>query len=131
MDEYTEFRFGAAADIMREVIIYDEGGLYLDIDAFIQVWDDEWLYYFDSIYWKDVLKFDPLVVFTYQFLSVAHHPIQKIWIDLFKESYTLPYDRKPVHVKPCLDKSKFNTLWETGPFFLTIAYCKGAYQGNN
>jgi mannosyltransferase OCH1-like enzyme len=65
MDEYTEFRFGAAADIVRQVIIYDEGGLYLDIDAFIREWDNEWLHYFDSIYWKDVLKFDSLVVFTY------------------------------------------------------------------
>jgi len=51
MNEYMEFRFGAAADIARQVILYDEGGLYLDIDAFIKEFDDEWLYYFDSIYW--------------------------------------------------------------------------------
>ncbi len=65
MDEYYPVRFGAAADVARQVIIYDEGGLYLDIDAFIGHWDDQWLYYFDSIYWKDVLKFEELIVFTY------------------------------------------------------------------
>ena len=40
MDEYTEFRFAAAADIIRLVILNDIGGLYMDIDASIQVWDD-------------------------------------------------------------------------------------------
>ena len=27
-----------------------------------------------------------------------------------------------------MDKSKFITLWETGPFFLTVAYVKAAYR---
>ena len=62
MDEYCPVRFGAAADIARQVIIHDEGGLYMDIDAFIQEWDDEWLYYFDSMYWKDFITFPEYIV---------------------------------------------------------------------
>eukprot|EP00347_Sterkiella_histriomuscorum_P018359 403345806 len=131
MDKYMEFRFGAAADIARQVILYDEGGLYLDIDAFIKEWDDKWLYYFDSLYWKDVLEFENLIVFTYQFLTIPHHPIQKAYLDYFKESYVASWANKPVHIKFCYADTKGITLWETGPFFLTLAYLKGAYQGTN
>jgi len=37
------------------------------------------------------------------------------------------WDKKPVHIKYCYADTKGITLWETGPFFLTIAYLKGAY----
>lgn len=43
IDKYTISRFGAAADIARQIVIYDEGGVYLDIDAFVKEWDDGWL----------------------------------------------------------------------------------------
>lgn len=77
------------------------------------------------------MEFDSLIVFTYQFLTKPHHPTQKAFLDLFKESYLAKWEDKPVHVKYCYAGTKGITLWETGPFFLTVAYAKGAYQNGN
>jgi len=69
------------------IIILDEGGLYLDIDSYIKSFDDSWIYYFDSIFWKDVLRFRNLVLFNYQFLAKPHHPVTYEYLRLFRESY--------------------------------------------
>jgi hypothetical protein len=65
------------------------------------------------------------------FGTVPHHPIQKAFLDLFKESYRAPWSKKPVHLKYCYADTKGITLWETGPFFLTVSYLKGAYKDGN
>ncbi|CDW84632.1 UNKNOWN [Stylonychia lemnae] len=126
IEEYSVGKFAAAADVARMIIMNDEGGLYLDIDSYFASFDDDWLYYFDSIFWKDRLRFDSLVLFNYQFLSKPNHPVSQEYLKLFKISYT-----NPEHLKKCYIKTKGITLWETGPFIFTIAFILGAQKNGN
>ena len=48
-------RLGEAGDLARNIIIHDEGGLYVDNDVQIHTWKgDEWLQTFDAIYFRDL-----------------------------------------------------------------------------
>lgn len=42
-------KVGAAADFARQVVIYEEGGLYLDLDFYLTKWDNQIHYYFDFL----------------------------------------------------------------------------------
>jgi mannosyltransferase OCH1-like enzyme len=55
VDSYADERFGAAADISRFAILNDQGGFYMDMDFAPVIWDNEILYYFDSIHWRESL----------------------------------------------------------------------------
>ena len=50
VDSYLVERFGAASDLFRFMILYVYGGFYLDMDYFVRSFDNEMLYYFDSIH---------------------------------------------------------------------------------
>jgi mannosyltransferase OCH1-like enzyme len=71
--DYESERYGAAADIARMLIMYEEGGFYLDLDLFVNVWDNELLHYFDSIHWKNKLGFEEHTLNTYGFLIKPNH----------------------------------------------------------
>lgn len=44
---------GTACDLLRIMIIHDEGGLYLDMDFYIEEWDHQLNYYFDFYGFRD------------------------------------------------------------------------------
>lgn len=55
IEEYAAQKFAAAADIARFAILNEHGGFYMDMDFGPLLWDNEILYYFDSIQWRESL----------------------------------------------------------------------------
>ncbi len=53
ISQYSDQRFGAAADLARFATLYDQGGFYMDMDFQVKKWDNEIMHYFDSIHWKE------------------------------------------------------------------------------
>lgn len=106
------------------VALLDEGGLYLDIDAIIYEWDNEFIHYFDSIWWQDRYFLDDNVIQNYQQASSKGHPVIKTFIDKFRETHLAEIEgvNIPIHLRRCLKNTALITLYETGPFFATMAY---------
>ena len=130
VEEYKEQRYVAASDILRQVVIYDEGGIYLDLDGFILEWDNDWLHYFDSIYLKDTYLYKGYCVNNYQMITIPKHPINLKKIQLFKESFLAKEEDKPLHLRRCLKDTHISTLFETGPYLLTVAYVQEYNKDN-
>ena len=80
---YLEAKFGAASDIVRFMILYVHGGYYMDMDYFVRKFDNEMLYYFDSIQTRK-LYFSNTVLNTYGILAAPYHPETKVYLDLLR-----------------------------------------------
>ena len=46
---------GKASDLLRAIMLLETGGIYLDNDVTFTKWDEEWLYYFDSILFRETI----------------------------------------------------------------------------
>ena len=49
VNSYLEERIGAASDLIRFMVLYVHGGFYMDMDYFVREFDNEIIYYFDSV----------------------------------------------------------------------------------
>lgn len=75
LDEYVYYdKVGAAADFVRQAIIYEEGGFYMDLDFYLTKWDIKINQIFDFFGFK-CGEYDSYVLFTWGFLAKAGHPI--------------------------------------------------------
>lgn len=85
---------GKACDLARMLIVYNEGGLYLDLDFYIEEWDANLNYYFDFYGLRDI-EFYVYYLTTWGFAARSHHEIHSKYLEIFKENYYLPIDKKP------------------------------------
>ena len=86
VDSYLEERFGAASDIIRFMILYVYGGFYLDMDYFVRKFDNEILYYFDSIHTRHRYYIN-IIFNTYGLLVAPYHPETKVYLDIMREAH--------------------------------------------
>lgn len=65
---------GKACDVARMLIVYDQGGLYLDLDFYIEDWDHKLNYYFDFFGFRET-EFKSYHLSTFGFGARPHHEV--------------------------------------------------------
>ena len=104
VDSYLEERFGAASDIIRFMILYVHGGFYMDMDYFVRKFDNEILYYFDSIHTRHRYYIN-IIFNTYGLLVAAYHPETKVYLDIMREAH-IKRGLQQVQLASCYHKTK-------------------------
>lgn len=85
MENLQENRFGAAADIVRQTVVYVMGGMYLDIDCSLETFDLIWYKYFDAVF--GATEIDTLqIVNTVWYAAAPNHAVQRKYLSLYLES---------------------------------------------
>ena len=87
IEEFADQKFAAAADIARFAITSEHGGFYMDMDFAPLIWDNEFLYYFDSILWREGLCDDQIALNTYAFIVKPKHEAISIYLDLIRKTH--------------------------------------------
>ena len=119
---YLEERIGSVSDLVRFLVLYENGGFYMDMDYFVREFDNEILYYFDSIHTREDY-YSQTVFNTYGLLVAPYHQEVKVYLDLVRQS-NIEKRLKHVHMTKCLHRSKEITFWDTGSYMISAAFVK-------
>ncbi|CDW78564.1 UNKNOWN [Stylonychia lemnae] len=114
---------GVACDILRMLINYDEGGLYLDMDFYIEEWDANLNYYFDFFGFRD-REFDVQYFTTWGFGSKPGHIIHKTYLEIFNDFTQMDAAKRPYFINECMYKAVGAVLFKTGPFYYGKIFSK-------
>jgi hypothetical protein len=127
---YLGERFGAAADIARFAILNSEGGFYMDMDFFVNAWDNEMLHYFDSVHFRKEYVLNYEVLNTYAVLVSKGHPETREYLDLTRSAHIAPQFKKPLQYQKCFWNTRLITFFETGSFIYSVAHIHAQQKGS-
>ena len=86
LTSYLQERLGAVSDLVRFMVLYEYGGFYMDMDYFVREFDNEILYYFDSIHTRDNYYINT-VFNTFGLLVAPYHQEIKVYLELLKQAH--------------------------------------------
>eukprot|EP00347_Sterkiella_histriomuscorum_P007451 403348866 len=110
---------GVACDIARMLINMDQGGVYLDLDAYISQYTIESHFLFDFFGVTDI-EFYELQLSTWGFGSKPQHPIHRLHLKYVREFFLKSQQEKPFYLNRCYFQTSGVVLFQTGPFYYTI-----------
>ena len=124
-------RFGAASDLAKIFIIYEEGGFLLDLDFYIVDWDIQINYLFDFYGWGLLEKQGGFkITNTFGFGAKPNHPIHREYFEIIKENREAS-KKGTYFLSRCYDKTAGSTLFDTGPYIHALSYYRQSNKGNN
>eukprot|EP00347_Sterkiella_histriomuscorum_P019312 403342133 len=134
IDDYlVEDRAGAASDVARMAIMYEEGGFYIDMDFYLFKWDANVNRVFDffGISQSQFQSYTD-VLFNWGFLARPKHDIIKNFLDFYMENQRLARmtsdprkkSEKQMWMQPCQKETFASILFDTGPYQFDWAYFK-------
>ena len=122
LTSYLQERLGAVSDLVRFMVLYEYGGFYMDMDYFVREFDNEILYYFDSIHTRDNYYINT-VFNTFGLLVAPYHQEIKVYLELLRQAH-IERGIKHVHMTSCFYRTKHITFWDTGSFIISAAFVK-------
>eukprot|EP00347_Sterkiella_histriomuscorum_P003448 403364257 len=105
-----------STDLIRGAILKQEGGMYLDLDVWLEKWDNRVLYISDFIVQKDFKWYKVLLPNGDFIMSRNHHPIIEGYFKSFKSQFNQKSQIQDIHsqnknliqFKPCfLEKRRW------------------------
>lgn len=99
--------------------------MYFDLDVYLERWDNELLYVFDALFWKEYFGAYGLNFFNGDILlTKSNHPIYNHAIDVFKEQFFKRTDL--LQVRSCFNSLHSITPFDVGVYQQMIAYVRYA-----
>lgn len=115
-----------AGDIVRMLIVSEMGGLYMDLDFYIQEWNDNIHHYFDFVGFNNCeyegCRYKSLA--TWGFASKPDHEITKGHLEFFRNAFHKKLEDRPFYYNICYDKQAMAALYNTGPPYFGMIYYK-------
>ena len=124
-DSLSKNKFGQASDILRCMILNQEGGIYPDTDYLITQSPLFFNYLYD--FYAGIEPMSAFVANSY-IASKPGHPIIKKALALMERNFT---ELAPEYIQTIDETSGFKTIQLTGPGMFTTAVFKGAGQRGN
>lgn len=130
--EYVDARrYGAADDLGKAYVLWCLGGVYLDLDVYLEHWDGELLHVFDSLFVKEDFGAYGVTLFNSDLVFArARHPILAYTLELFKEQFT-PAGKDRIQVRPCFQGLHYITPYDAGVYHMINAYVVKAWQNGS
>lgn len=115
---------GAAADIARVIIALDEGGLYLDLDFFIEDWSIELNHLFDFVgFGTHDFGLGHAVTNNMGFMAKPHHPVSYKYLQLiYDQIYHNDPANRTFNKFDCWNGIAGVTIYDTGPFTFAVGF---------
>lgn len=126
---HGNIRAGAAADLSRVIIAYDEGGLYLDLDFYINAWSTELHYLFDLVGFATP-EHGHALINNMGFMAKPKHPVAIQYLKyVYDQIYEDNPDQRILNKEECWDGLAGVTLYDTGPALFATSFYHAGQRG--
>ena len=122
---------GLICDLARMLIVIEEGGFYLDLDFYLESWDQNMMHYFDFFSFRDRVANGFEVVGTWGFGAKPHHEVVIGHLAMFKENFIKPVAKRNLGTNTCFHMIAEHTYYATGPVHFGIVYYKHHHKNGN
>ena len=109
------------SDLLRYLIINQEGGFYVDLDEDIENWTVEANRRFDFIGFT-IINYGYPIIWSTPLAAAPGHPVLKQYLEWAQYTYNFDLPRKSIATMGCFPMSKGQLLFETGPYVLAGNY---------